>query len=153
MDHLAKEWPDDLQSDSDSGSESDDLTSQTKDMGITESMAASTAAIQEQEHQTIESNQWTSPQEPLGSSMDPGWRETKRNGTPVLLQCPSLECDTTARYRRDLNRHLWARHRQLARELNIKVETNVCQTCGRGFSRRDSLDRHKKGGRCKGGRK
>ena len=43
---------------------------------------------------------------------------------------------------KDLNRHMWANHREAARELGVPKEEALCEVCGY-WGRKDNVKRHK----------
>jgi hypothetical protein len=51
-------------------------------------------------------------------------------------------CDAGGAETKDLNRHMWSRHPDLARQLGVPREWDQCSKCGYA-ARKDNVKRHK----------
>ncbi|GAB1319279.1 hypothetical protein MFIFM68171_09489 [Madurella fahalii] len=65
-------------------------------------------------------------------------RERRKRDKPV--KCPI--CNKGHQYMADLNKHILARHRDVAASFNLSATRHVCDWCCKSFARRDHLLRH-----------
>lgn len=74
----------------------------------------------------------------------PSNQQLQRRRSRNPIQCPVRGCpqaNKRHRSRRDLNRHIWAKHEEYAVKHRIPEETDTCDVCG-AEGRKDNIKRH-----------
>jgi hypothetical protein len=66
------------------------------------------------------------------------------------IKCPVRGCQHADAENRDLNRHCWTYHKEYAKKKDLPKVDALCESCGKHFTRKDNLKRHKDEGRCLG---
>jgi hypothetical protein len=66
------------------------------------------------------------------------------------IPCPDKECGERMAQQRDMDRHAWVHHANLACTLGIPDPRHICPYCGKYFNRKDAIPKHTRSKACAG---